>query len=100
MVVVRGDHRVNDIKLTNALGQPFRPARAEEIEARIGPPGFIGPVGAQVPVLLDRAVAQAAGGGWIAGGGSPDTHLRGVEIGRDFAFEEVDVRTRRGRRHA
>ncbi len=93
MVVVRGDHRVNDIKLTNALGQPFRPARAEEIEARIGPPGFIGPVGAKVPVLLDRAVAQAGGGGWIAGAGVPDTHLRGVEVGRDFIFEEVDVRT-------
>ena len=93
MVVVRGDHRINDIKLTNALGQPFRPARADDIEARIGPPGFIGPVGAQVPVLLDRAVAQVGGGGWVAGGGSPDTHLRGVEIGRDFAFEEVDVRT-------
>ncbi len=93
MVVVRGDHRVNDIKLTNALGQPFRPARSEEIEARIGPPGFIGPVSAQVPVLLDRAVARVGGGGWIAGAGVPDMHLCGVEIGRDFPFEEVDVRT-------
>ena len=93
MVVVRGDHRVNDIKLTNALGQPFRPARAEEIEAQIGPPGFIGPVGAKVPVLLDRAIADQGGGGWVAGGGKPDAHLRGVEIGRDFPFEVVDVRS-------
>jgi prolyl-tRNA synthetase len=92
MVVVRGDHRVNDIKLTNALGQPFRPARAEEIDAQIGPPGFIGPVGSKVPVLLDRAIADQGGGGWIAGGGKPDVHLRGVEIGRDFQFDVVDVR--------
>src|SRR5947209_2456029 len=53
MVVVRGDHRVNEIKLQNALGRPFRAARPDEIEQRIGPPGYIGPVGAQLPVLLD-----------------------------------------------
>src|SRR5918912_1230163 len=34
MVVVRGDHRVNDIKLRRALGAEFRPAREEEILAR------------------------------------------------------------------
>src|SRR5436309_1306134 len=38
MVIVRGDHRVNEVKLTNALGQTFRPARADEVERRIGPP--------------------------------------------------------------
>ena len=32
LVVVRGDHRVNEIKLQNTLGQPFRPASAREIE--------------------------------------------------------------------
>ena len=37
LVVVRGDHRVNEIKLQNALGQPFRAARADEIETRLGP---------------------------------------------------------------
>ena len=45
LVLVRGDHRVNEIKLAHALGARSRPARTEEIEARIGPPGFIGPVG-------------------------------------------------------
>src|SRR5688572_11847654 len=53
MVVVRGDHRVNDIKLRRALGEPFRPAHEDEIADRIGPPGFIGPVGADVRVILD-----------------------------------------------
>src|SRR5215210_5598393 len=46
MVVVRGDHRVNEIKLQNALGAEFRAAHADEVSERIGPPGFIGPVGA------------------------------------------------------
>jgi prolyl-tRNA synthetase len=89
MVVVRGDHRVNEIKLQNALGEPFRPAREDEIAERIGPPGFIGPVGADVPVLLDDAVAP---GGYVTGANRPDTHLRGVEPGRDFPFSRADVR--------
>ena len=45
MVVVRGDHRVNEIKLQNALGAAFRAAHPDEVSERIGPPGFIGPVG-------------------------------------------------------
>ena len=89
LVVVRGDHRVNEIKLQNTLGQPFRPASTEEIEKRLGPPGYIGPVGAQLPVLLDRAVGIGA---YVAGANEPEAHLRGVEPGRDFRFEHVDVR--------
>ena len=56
LVMVRGDHRVNDIKLQNALGAEFRPARAEEFADRVGPAGYIGPVGIDVPILLDDAV--------------------------------------------
>jgi prolyl-tRNA synthetase len=89
LVLVRGDHRVNEIKLTNALGAPWRPAREDEISERIGPPGFIGPVGANVPVLLDGAVDD---GGYVVGANERDHHLRGVQPGRDFAFERVDVR--------
>jgi prolyl-tRNA synthetase len=90
LVVVRGDHRVNEIKLQNVLGAEFRPAQAEEFAASIGPAGYIGPVGTDVPVLLDRAVAP---GGYVTGANRPDAHLRGVEPGRDFRFESVDVRT-------
>ena len=94
MVVVRGDHRVNDVKLTNALGSPFRPAHPDEVAERIGPAGFIGPVGAEVPVLLDEAVASGDGeAGYAAGGNEPDVHLRGVRPGRDFQYTAVDVRS-------
>jgi prolyl-tRNA synthetase len=91
LVVVRGDHRVNETKLTNALGVPFRPASEAEIAERIGPAGYIGPVGAQVPVLLDDGIQGE--GGWICGANEPDHHLAGVQPGRDFAFERVDVRS-------
>ncbi len=90
LVIVRGDHRVNEVKLQNALGFEFRPARPEEVAERLGPPGYIGPVGAQMPILLDRAVAP---GGYVTGANRPDAHLLGVEPGRDFPFESVDVRS-------
>jgi prolyl-tRNA synthetase len=90
MVVVRGDHRVNEIKLTNALGATFRPAREEEFVDRVGPAGFIGPVGIDVPILLDDAVEPGA---YITGANRDNAHLRGVEPGRDFPFKRGDVRT-------
>jgi prolyl-tRNA synthetase len=90
MVLVRGDHRVNELKLASALRQPFRPAGRDEVERRLGPAGFIGPVGVDVPILLDQGVAP---GSYVTGANQADAHLRGVEPGRDFAFERVDVRT-------
>jgi prolyl-tRNA synthetase len=91
LVVVRGDHRLNEIKLQNALGAPFRAAEAEEVRDAFGAePGFIGPVGAPVPVLADEALRGLAG--LVAGGNRPDLHLTGVEPGRDFEPEWVDVR--------
>ena len=90
LALVRGDHRLNETKLRNALGAGFRQATPEEIEAELGPPGFIGPVGAQVPVIKDAAIQ---GSGYFAGANKPDTHLIGVEPGRDFEFTELDFRT-------
>jgi prolyl-tRNA synthetase len=89
IVVLRGDHRLNEIKLRNALGADFRQARAEEIEAEVGPVGFLGPVGARVPVIKDAAISA---GSYVSGANQPDAHLRGIEPGRDFEFEEMDVR--------
>jgi prolyl-tRNA synthetase len=90
MVMLRGEHRVNEIKLRLALGSDFRPATTEEVAERIGPPGFIGPVGTDLPILLDAGVHD---GGYVTGANVPDAHLRGVEPGREFAFERVDVRS-------
>src|SRR5918995_4165709 len=39
LVLVRGDHRLNEIKLANALGATFRLAEPDEIEAELGPAG-------------------------------------------------------------
>ncbi|HEV7563695.1 MAG TPA: proline--tRNA ligase [Solirubrobacterales bacterium] len=90
LVLVRGDHRLNELKLANALGSPFRQAGKEEIAAELGPVGFIGPVGAAIPVIKDAAIT---GDSYVCGANEPDAHLRGVQPGRDFPFEEMDVRT-------
>src|SRR3954454_10035966 len=89
LVLVRGDHRVNDIKLANALGGTVRPAHPTEVEDRIGPAGYIGPVGTAVPILADQALD---GDSYITGANKPDAHLPGVKPVRDFSFESVDVR--------
>jgi prolyl-tRNA synthetase len=90
LALVRGDHRLNEIKLANALGEPARQATTEEIEAKLGPPGFIGPVGADVPVIKDAAIQ---GEGFFAGANKADAHLIGITPGRDFGFEELDIRS-------
>jgi prolyl-tRNA synthetase len=90
VVVVRGDHRVNEIKLGLALKTEFRPARPDEVADRLGPPGFIGPVGTDLEILLDEAVTP---GGYVTGANQSDAHLRGVEPGRDFRFRVADVRS-------
>jgi prolyl-tRNA synthetase len=91
LVVVRGDHRLNEIKLRNALGAPARPAEAEEVRELFGAqPGFIGPVGAPVEVLADQALRGLHG--LVVGGNETDVHLVGVEPGRDFDPGWADVR--------
>jgi prolyl-tRNA synthetase len=77
LALVRGDDRVEEGKLASVLGAPFRPATAEEILEEFGAdPGSLGPVGFSGQVVADRT-------GW---------HLRGVEAGRDFEAQFVDIR--------
>ncbi len=92
LVMLRGDHRINEIKLGLALRSQFRPAHPDEVQQRLGPPGFIGPVGADMRVVLDAAVRTGDGASYVTGANRADLHLRGVEPGRDFQFEQADVR--------
>ena len=91
LVLVRGDHRLNEVKLTNALGAPARPAEPGEVREIFGSePGFIGPVGVDVAVLADDALRGLQG--LVTGANEVDHHLTGVEPGRDFEAEWADVR--------
>jgi prolyl-tRNA synthetase len=91
LVLTRGDHRLNEIKLQNAMGAIARPAAEDEVrEVFNAVPGFIGPVGSHVEVVADEALRGLRG--LVAGGNEPDIHLRGVEPGRDFEPTWADVR--------
>ena len=90
LVLVRGDHQVNETKLQNTLGKTYRPAGVEEIADKLGPAGYIGPVGADSRILKDEAIN---GPGYVCGANRENFHLKGVEPGRDFDFEAVDVRS-------
>ncbi len=85
MVLVRGDHRVNEVKLATQLGERFRAASDSELGGAGLAPGFLGP-SAEVLTLHDAAITP---GRYIVGSGRPDHHAV-VEI---EAGERVDVRT-------
>jgi prolyl-tRNA synthetase len=90
LVLLRGDHRLNEIKLRNGMGTDFRQARPEEIEEKLGPVGYIGPVDTGLPIIKDAAIV---GNSYVCGGNELNTHLRGVDPGRDFESYAMDVRT-------
>ena len=92
LALVRGDHRVNEVKLTNMLRATFRPAHEAEVGERFrSVPGYIGPVGANgVEILADEALRGLHG--MVTGANEPDRHLRGVEPGRDFDPRWGDIR--------
>jgi prolyl-tRNA synthetase len=86
LVLVRGDHAVNEIKLAKLPGlADYRMANDAEIAEHLGAqPGFLGPVKPLKPVhiIADRTVAQMAD--FIVGANRNGFHLQGVNWGRDL----------------
>ncbi|MGN6377691.1 MAG: proline--tRNA ligase [Gaiellales bacterium] len=88
--LVRGDHRLHELKMQKALQSPFRPATPEEIRAAFGAdPGSIGPVGVGVRIVADESLRE---GQFVGGANRTGHHLRGVEAGRDYQAEFADLR--------
>ncbi|GAP18046.1 proline--tRNA ligase [Levilinea saccharolytica] len=81
--VIRGDLEVNEHKLMRALGaSSLRPASEDEIRAVGAVPGFASPVGLRgVYVVADPS---ASAPNLVAGANQEDTHLRNVNLGRDY----------------
>jgi len=91
LLLVRGDHQLNEIKTQKAIGA-FRFATAAEIQAALHcEPGYIGPVGANAKVVADRTVAAMSD--FVCGANEAGFHLTGVNWGRDLPEPEVaDIR--------
>ena len=90
---VRGDREVNEIKLVNALGiaEAFLGfASDDDIKSLNTYYGFIGPVGLNCKVIVDKEVAIMKN--FICGANKPNYHLKNVNFGRDFTGEVIDLR--------
>lgn len=96
LALIRGDHTVNEIKLTKLPGlADYRMANEAEIAEHLGAqPGFLGPVKPLKPVYLiaDRTVAQMSD--FIVGANRNGYHLQGVNWGRDLPEPDLiaDIR--------
>ena len=86
LALVRGDHMVNEIKLSKVPGlAEFRLATEAEINEHLGcEPGFIGPVkpAKAITIIADRSVAAMAD--FVVGANRKGFHLAGVNWGRDL----------------
>lgn len=84
LVLLRGDHPLNEQKLVDATGATgIRTAEPEEIQAALGAlPGSLGAVGAALPVIADEALRGRRD--MFTGANADDVHLRGVDVGRDI----------------
>ena len=84
-LLVRGDHELNAIKAARLPGvaSPFRMASLAEVQDAAGcEPGFIGPRGLKCPVYADHSALALAD--FVCGANRADTHLTGVNWGRDL----------------
>jgi len=90
VLVLRGDHELNEIKAEKLaqIAEPLTMATDEEIKSAVGcSAGSIGPVGLSIPIIADRSAAHAAD--FICGANEDGKHLKGVNWGRDLPEPEV-----------
>jgi prolyl-tRNA synthetase len=91
LLLLRGDHELNEIKAQKVIGA-FRFATDAEIQTALKcKPGYIGPVGAKVKIVADRRVALMSD--FVCGANEEGFHLTGVNFGRDVEEPKVaDIR--------
>ena len=87
LLLVRGDHALNEVKAgkVEGLKAGFRFATVAEIEDHFGcKPGYLGPVNMRKPVkvVADRTVAAMSD--FVCGANDVDFHFTGVNWGRDL----------------
>lgn len=88
-VLLRGDHEVNETKLTKVLGQEtVALADHNTIEHVTGAHvGFAGPVGLKIKIIADQAVSTLRN--FAAGANKSDAHLLNVNPERDFKIDRI-----------
>lgn len=90
-LIIRGDHELNEIKAENLpqVAAPLEMANEEEIRQLIGAgPGSLGPVGLELPFIVDRSVAVMSDFG--AGANIDGKHYFGINWNRDIELGQVE----------
>ncbi len=87
LLLLRGDHELNEIKASKVAGldKGFRFATETEIIEHFGcKPGYLGPIGLKKPVqiIVDRTVANMSD--FVTGANDEDFHFSGVNWARDL----------------
>ncbi|MGY1528969.1 proline--tRNA ligase [Luteimonas sp. A649] len=97
LVLVRGDHEANEVKLAKVAGLgDYRMATEAEILAHLGSePGFLGPVAPAKPIRVVADAEVAAMADFVVGANRPGEHIAGVNWGRDLPEPDTvaDVRS-------
>jgi prolyl-tRNA synthetase len=94
VVLMRGDHQLNEAKLNGTVGGATRPMEESEIKALFkSPAGYLGPIGiewakdlekdSEEPVLLVDGALEGRTN-LIAGANKEDYHLKNLTPGKDF----------------
>ena len=95
MVLLRGDHELNEIKLKNAMGwDEVRMASEEQIIQLTGSPvGFLGPMALKQPLTVIADITVQGMTNAVIGANERDMHFQNANPGRDFVAEcFVDLR--------
>ncbi|WP_188013944.1 proline--tRNA ligase [Photobacterium damselae] len=90
-LLVRGDHELNEIKAENLdwVASPLEMATEEEIRQFVNAgPGSLGPVGLELPFIVDRTVAVMSD--FVAGANIDGKHHVGINWDRDVALGRVE----------
>ena len=89
-LVLRGDHQLNEIKAEKlpGVGNPLQMAEEEAVRNACGAGfGSLGPVGLNLPTIVDRAAAALAD--FVCGANQQEKHLTGVNWERDCPLTQV-----------
>jgi prolyl-tRNA synthetase len=90
LALLRGDDRLEEMKLLTALGVDYRPSTDDEILRAFGAEGgSLGPVGFEGEIVADETLRE---GQYVTGANRTGWHLRGVAHGRDFEARFADLR--------
>lgn len=92
-VLIGGNHKINEIKLQKAVNctklELADPATIETVTN--APVGYAGPVGLQIPIIVDYSAAGIVNG--ISGANKEDTHLANINLERDYIpIKVADIR--------